>query len=224
MVLQPQAYDQFKKTFNFNDKVVMGRYPCDLDAYFYHPVRQKKDGYNLIFPNRLTENYNPIAAIEIFSKVFQRYPTVRLRLNAVGELRKQVEKRIDELDLRKAVVFLDNIKKWGDLSDIYADSDIMIFPAKFSTGNYTIIECMVSGMVCLISDGVTYLKGNDVKGAIEILPLEYDYWVERISWYIENPESFKRIATINRNEYAFRTMSQTAEFYAETINNDLIGA
>ena len=113
-----------------------GRYPTDIDNYFSHPIRQKKDAYTLIYPNRMTAIYNPIGAVEIFAEVLKRYPKTKLKMNASGELRTKVEQRITELGISQSMEFLDHIKTWDELGAIYASCDIMYLPAKFSNGNY----------------------------------------------------------------------------------------
>jgi glycosyltransferase involved in cell wall biosynthesis len=54
--------------------------------------------------------------------------------------------RINELHIKDHVCFLDQVNSWEEMHLIYKESDIMIFPALFSNGNYTILEAMASGM------------------------------------------------------------------------------
>lgn len=219
MTTQNLAIAQFRDVFHFGAKVIPGWYPSDIDRYFFHPMRGKKDSYILIFPNRLTDNYNPLAAVEIFEKVLRRYPRTKLRFNAAGDLRAQVEDRVNELGISHSVEFLDHIRCWDELGDVYASSDIMILPAKFSTGNYTITECMVSGMACLVSTNVKSLVTDRIaeKSSGQVLSLDLDLWAEKICWYIEHPDEFARIAVINRNLRSSATMENTAKFYYEKL-------
>ena len=214
---------QFRDTFRFGDKVVAGRYPTDIGRYFTHPVRVKKDAYTLIFPNRMTNIYNPIGAIDIFYEVLKRHPKTLLKMNASGELRTKVEQHINELGLQDSVEFLDNIKTWDELSDVYAACDIMYLPAKFSNGNYTISECAASGMGCVISDRILGHSMNDMKkaGTGFILPLDNKLFVDKICWYIEHPEVLEIEAKINRDTLKYLTHEETAKFYFDLFK-DLI--
>jgi hypothetical protein len=74
MVVSEDIVPQFRDTFRFGEKVIVGRYPSDIDRYFLHAPRRKKEAYTLIYPNRLTDIYNPIGAVEIFAKVLKCYP------------------------------------------------------------------------------------------------------------------------------------------------------
>lgn len=223
VVVSDDIVPQFRDTFHFGSKVVVGRYPSDIDQYYKHPIRNRKDSYTLIFANRMTEIYNPVGAIDIFAEVLKRYPKTRLKINASGEMRQDVELRIRHYGIEKSVEFLDNIKTWDDLSAVYAASDIMYLPAKFSNGNYTIGECRVSGMGVIISDKVLGFSAMDMKSAGTgfIVPLDNQKFVEKICWYIEHPEAFTSEVKINREQLRYLTHEETAKAYNKLFNSML---
>jgi glycosyltransferase involved in cell wall biosynthesis len=165
--------------------------------------------------------YNPIGAVEIFAEVLRRYPKTRLKMNAAGDLRAQVKKRIEELGIESSVEFLDNIKTWEELSSVYASCDIMFLPAKFSNGNYTIVECRASGMGCIISDKVLGVYGSQIiaAGAGFVLPLDKQLFVDKICWYIQNPEVFEKEALVNREQLRYLTHEETARMYAALLKD-----
>lgn len=216
MVTSEDIVPQFRDTFGFGGKVVAGRYPSDIDKYYGTPARVRKDAYTIIYPNRMIDIYNPMGAVNIFAKVLKRYPRTIMRMNATGELRPQVEARIRELGISSNVVFLDSLKAWDDLVAVYATSDIMMLPAKFSNGNFTIEECAISGLACIIS--------NKVKGACAMLPrkedvldLSEDLFVERICYYIEHPEEISRNVEFCRERLRPVTLAGTAKLYKDII-------
>ena len=211
----PDIVPQFRDTFHFGDKVVGGQYPSDFDKYFKHDPRAKKDFYTLIYANRMTDIYDPLMAIDIFAGVLRRHPKTQLKMNASGELRPQVEARIRELGIGDSVEFLDNIKHWDDLDEVYQACDIMYLPAKFSNGNYTIGEAMCSGMAIVVSDKILgdSCAALKEKGCGFILPHAIDPFVEKICWIIEHPEYFDRITHVNRRLMYPRTMEATASMY-----------
>lgn len=219
MTTDKDIVPQFRDTLRFGDRVVAGRYPTDMDRYFNHPVRTRKDSYTLIYANRMTELYNPIGAVEIFAEVVKRYPKTRLKMNASGELRPAVESKLKELGVANSVEFLDGIKTWDDLSEVYASCDIMYLPAKFSNGNYTITECRVSGMGCVISDKIlgTAAKAMQEAKAGFVVPLDNNLFVDKICWYIEHPEAFRREAIANRNQLHCLTHDETAKLYYKLL-------
>lgn len=211
--------DQFKNTFKFGERVVAGRYASNIDSYFNHPMRTAKASYNIIFPNRLVEYYNPIGALEVFYEL-NKYsePKHKLYMNAMGEQRQLCEEKIIELGLDESVSFLDDISSWDDLAEIYKNMDIMFLPAKFSNGNFTIMEAMASGMGIIISDkilGVGNLIENGHNGFR--CKCEKDDFINAFRNYIKKTELFKQHAKINRSIVEPLGILGTAQFMATLI-------
>lgn len=215
MVSADDIRDQFKNEFRFGDKVVVGRYPSDLDSYFEHKPRVAKSGYTYIFPNRLIDIYNPLGAIEIFALIYKRYPSSKLLMNAVGPLRDECELFVRSMQMAESVEFLDDIASWDTLGSIYERSDIMIFPAKFSNGNYTILEAMASGMGIVISDrilGVGNYISDNVNG-FRCAP-DAESFLERVQKYIDDPRLFQEHAEENRRMVYPLSIGGTADDFS----------
>ena len=217
----PDFVSQFRDEFHFGDKVAAGRYPCDCDKYFKHRQRLKKEAYTLIYANRMVDIYDPLMAIDIFVGVLKRHPKTKLKINASGVLRPQVEAAIDRYGIRTSVEFLDHIQHWDDLDQIYQACDIMYLPAKFSNGNYTLVEAMCSGMGIVISDKVRGVRARILKERETgfVVPHEVQPFVEKICWIIEHPEFFDRVTSINRETTKPLTMEVTASLYNRLIGN-----
>lgn len=219
MVSADDAVMQFRDEFGFGDKVVAGRYAADLDAYFEHRLREAKPAYTYLFANRMTEIYNPIGAIEIFAAVLAKHPGSRLVMNAAGELGEQCRARIAELGIDDAIEFLTNIKSWNELNTVYARCDILILPASFSNGNFTILEAMASGMGVVVSDRVLGIGKmvEDEKNGFNCEPTK-EAFLNRIERYIQQPELFKAHAGINRPLVEPLSARGTARFFANILH------
>lgn len=222
MVSADDAVVQFRDEFGFGDKVVAGRYAADLDAYFDHPLREAQSAYTYLFANRMTKIYNPIGAIEIFAAVLAKYPGSRLAMNAAGELGELCRARIAELGISGAVEFLTNLKSWSELHKIYARCDILILPANFSNGNFTILEAMASGMGVVVSDRVLGIGKmvEDGKNGFNCEPTT-ETFLNRIERYIQQPELFRVHAEINRPLIEPLSAHGTAKFLAEILHERL---
>lgn len=218
LVTAEDSIQQFND-FGFN-KVSYCPYATDLTDYFKHPIREKKSGYTYLFPNRLVPLYNPLMAIDIFYEIYKLYPTSILKLNAQGELFEKCVERINELFIKDSVVFLNQINKWDEMHLVYKESDILIFPALFSNGNFTIIEAMASGMGLVISNKILGL-GSEVRNSYNGFNCEpeIDIFVENIQQYINKPELFNEHSLINRNIAYKYSAEGVAEFFNEIINN-----
>lgn len=222
MVSADDAVAQFRDEFGFGNKVVAGRYAADLDAYFEHPLRVAKPAYTYLFANRMTEIYNPIGAIEIFAAVRSKYPGSRLVMNAAGELGEQCRARIAELGIGDAVEFLTNLKSWSELHKVYARCDILILPANFSNGNFTILEAMASGMGVVVSDRVLGIGKmvEDEKNGFNCEATTEEF-LNRIERYIQNPELFRVHAEINRPMVEPLSVQGTAKFFTKILHDRL---
>lgn len=220
IVTADDAMAQFRDEFGFGDKVVAGRYASDLDDYLVHPLRQAKPAYTYLFANRLTEIYNPIGAIEIFAKVVSAHPGSRLLMNAAGELGAKCRSRIAELAIDSSVEFLIELKSWSDLNQVYARSDILLLPAHFSNGNFTILEAMASGMGIVVSDqvlGIGKMVQNDING-FNVEP-NVDAFVACIDQYISRPDLFSVHAAANRPLVAKLGPAGTAQLFHEILSD-----
>lgn len=222
MVSAEDAVAQFRDEYGFGDNVVAGRYAADLDPYFDHPLRETKLAYTYLFANRMTEIYNPIGAIKIFAAVWAKYPGSRLVMNADGELHRQCRAKIAELEIGDAVEFLTNLKSWNELHEVYARCDILILPANFSNGNFTILEGMASGMGLVVSNRVLGIGKmvEDEKNGFNCEPTT-EAFLNRIERYIQQPELFRVHAEINRPLVEPLSAQGTAKFFAKILQQRL---
>ena len=218
LVSAEDVVPQFRDHLRFGDKVVACRYAADLDNYFSHSLRVAKPAYTFLLANRMTEIYNPIAGLFIFAEIFKRYPGSRLLVNASGELGAACRSKVYELGLTEAVEFLDSILSWECLHEVYARSDILLLPAHFSNGNFTILEAMASGMGVVISNQV-FGVGNLIEDGVNGFRCEPTVaaFVESIERFIAEPKLFVNHASINRPLVRPLSIEGTARFFAEMI-------
>jgi glycosyltransferase involved in cell wall biosynthesis len=222
MTSADDAVAQFRDEFGFGDKVVAGRYAADLDTYFNHPRREAKPAYTYLFANRMTEIYNPIGAIEIFASVLEKCPGSRLVMNAAGELGERCRARIAELGIGDSVEILTDLKSWSELHKVYARCDILLLPANFSNGNFTILEAMASGMGVVVSDRVLGIGKmvEDGKNGFNCEPTT-EAFLDRIERYIRQPELFRMHAEINRPLVEPLSARGTAKLFSEILHERL---
>jgi len=221
LVTAEDIEEQFKHEFKFGERVSVCPYAADLDSYFYHTARIKKpnNNYVYLFANRLTNIYNPIDAIKIFKFIFQDYPESKLLMNASGELRIECESLIRELSIENSIEFLDNIPNWETLNEVYQRADVLLFPAKFSNGNFTILEAMASGLGIIISTnvlGIGKLIKDGKNGFVcDGNLIGYFYAIKQ---FIEKPELFNEHMEINRSLVKQFTPDAVAQRFYDILN------
>jgi glycosyltransferase involved in cell wall biosynthesis len=208
--------EQFTNDFKFGNKVITTRYASDLDSHLRHSSRRPKEGYTYLVANRLIDIYNPLLAIDIFSEIQKKYPKSKLLMNNQGELKEQCLKRIHQYKIETKVEFLSDIEAWDDLPKVYEKSDILIFPAIFSNGNFSINEAMASGMGIVIS---TKINGHTDtlthnKNCFIIEPNKKEF-VDAIEKYIHQPELLRNHSEINKVLMEPLSIEGTAKFFYE---------
>lgn len=214
------ATKQFKSAFGFKDKVITSRYASDLDSHLKHPLRVPKDGYTYLFANRLIDIYDPILAIDIFHEIFNESPSSLLLMNNQGVLKKDCLMKIKEYNLCDNVLFLSEIKSWDDLHLVYQKSDILLLPANFSNGNFSINEAMASGMGIVVSTMVNGHKDmlKHEENCFITSPNKADF-ISEIKKYIDNPSLFQTHGIMNKKLSSPLSVKGTAEFISAQLKS-----
>lgn len=213
------AYKQFKEDFKFRNKCVKLRYASDIDEYLKHDVRIKEvnEKIKLFFPNRLIDIYNPLCLLESYAEMEKNY-NIELLMNGQGELRNKCEQFIKSKNIKNAS-FIDDVKSWNSLNKVYKNSDILVFPAKYSNGNFTINECMASGMGLVVSNKV---KGHskDLTNDINcfITEPEVEEVIANVEKYLKNPKLIKKHGEINKSKSVYLSIKNTADEYINEFN------
>ena len=222
MTTAKEATEQYRDVFSFGHRVRTAQYPSDIDEHLKHPLREKKkNGYVFLFANRLVEIYDPLLAIDIFDVVQKRHPQSTLRMNASGNLRQVCEAKIQEKGLLKQITFLDNIQSWNNLHQIYRTSDILLLPANFSAGNFTIVESMASGMGIIISNRIIGIGASDIvnnKNGFLCNPNREEF-VAAIENYFHDETLLQKHGQINKTISEKYSMAATAAMWYDILSS-----
>ncbi len=214
------ATKQFIEEIGFpENKVDTLIYPQDIEEYFNHPLREKKKGdrFRILFANRLIDRYQPLFTLEVFERVQSEYPNVELAMNNDGPLKDACIGYIERKGL-KNVRFLDSIDSWNNMHLIYKDSDILILPATYSNGNFTIIEARSSGMGIVISNKINHIEKHSVNGQnCFICDLSIEDFASAVLTYIRNPEILIPHGLLSREKVESGRNKFTAEMYYEVF-------
>ena len=135
---------------------------------------------------------------------------------------KNVKHLIRKLGLQNKVNFLDNIKAWDDLPKIYEQCDILVLPAKFSNGNFTILEAMASGMGIVISDqvlGIGKMINDGVNGFVAA-PTVSDF-ADKICNFYKDEKLFEKFGEYNKEIVKPYGMDGTAKFFHNIVQAKL---
>lgn len=132
----------------------------DLNAFAYGKEKRKKirDEFSLgerhVYGN--VANYIPVKnhdfLLRIFKEIVQLDPKAVLLCVGEGELRQEIEQKIQNLHLNGHVI-LTGLR--NDVKDILSSLDVLLFPSIFEGLPLTLIEAQAAGLPMLISDVIT---------------------------------------------------------------------
>lgn len=140
------------KKFRWNPKV-SEEYREQLDL---------KDKFVLGHVGRFAPQKNHDFLIDIFYEVQKKYENSVLLLVGDGELRENIEKKVQDLGIADKVVFL-GVR--DDVEQLMQAMDVFVFPSLHEGVPLTMVEAQSAGIPCFISDGVPSecMKTNIVK-------------------------------------------------------------
>lgn len=118
-------------------------------------VRKREEaGDRLVIGNvgRFSQQKNQTFLVEIFAKIKEMHPNSVLWLVGDGELRDEIEAKIESLKLWDSVVLFGMVKNAGEL---YQAMDVMVMPSLFEGLPMVGVEAQASGLPCVFADTIT---------------------------------------------------------------------
>lgn len=100
---------------------------------------------------RFSHQKNHEFLIDIFCQVKLQYPSSKLLLvgDDRGELADRIKRKVAELNLKDAIIFLG---LHSDIADLMQAMDVFVFPSKYEGFGIAVIEAQAAGLPCVISD------------------------------------------------------------------------
>lgn len=98
---------------------------------------------NLVYLGRLEERNGPDVAIEAFSRIAPRLPTLRLLMAGDGPLREELQRRVPP-HLRERVEFLGAV--YDERPEILASSSVFLLPARAVGFSIMVLEAFAAGL------------------------------------------------------------------------------
>lgn len=126
---------------------------------------------------RLHEAKNHIFLLHVFAMLIKEIPNSMLLLVGDGELLSEIEKQIEQLNLKSYVKMLG---ARTDIPDILNAADVFLFPSKWEGLPVTVVEAQASGLPCFVSDKIT--KEVAISELVKFLPIYKgtQVWIDAI--------------------------------------------
>ncbi len=132
----------------------------DSDKYTFDPVvrEQVRSDYNIGESlaigtvGRIEEQKNPYGVLQIFGEIKRGIPSVKLLWAGDGPLRQDIQKKINEMNLKEDVFLLGRIP---DVNRVLQAMDVFILPSFYEGLSVAAIEAQASGLPCYFSDKIS---------------------------------------------------------------------
>lgn len=158
----------------------------DVSAYQFHPEKRARVRSALRIPEenlvlghvgRFSPPKNHLFLLDVFSSVHSQNSETTLLLVGDGELRPQIEQKIQDLGLGGSVI-LTGVR--SDVPDLLQAMDLFVFPSLYEGLPVTLVEAQASGLPCMIS---SQIPGDcDLTALIHRISLKDDVtvWADKI--------------------------------------------
>ena len=166
------------------DKICILNNAINIEEFSYKPTvrdeyRKKlslEDSFVIGWVGMMRYPKNPEMVIEVFNGACKAVSNAKLLLIGDGELREDVEKRVNDLGLSDKVLFLGNR---NDVSALMQAMDVFILPSRFEGLPISLIEAQTAGLKCLTSEFVT--KEAKITSNLKFMPYDNEVWVSKIT-------------------------------------------
>lgn len=162
---------------------------------------------------RFNPQKNHTFIIDIFKKIHQKHKDSILLLVGDGELRSNIEKKVQALSLTGNVIFL-GVR--SDIPQLMQAMDVFLFPSLYEGLGIVLIEAQTSGMKCFTSQGVVP-KDVNVTGLVQFIHLDEpaENWAERII-VSKDYNRVNQLALLKKAGYDVLDLSQKIQRWYET--------
>ncbi|MFP4458675.1 MAG: glycosyltransferase [Candidatus Zixiibacteriota bacterium] len=191
------------------DKKVMTVFDHGIDAELFRkkPLTDeaakfivKKDGIDLLFTGRLSRDKNLDFLLDVYKRIIDNYrPDINLLFVGDGPYLEEFEEKARHFDRVKCTGGLNREM----LPELYANSDIFVFPSNTDTFGMVVLEAQACETPVIVSDigGPQRIAHHQKTGLIAKAD-DIDDWYEKIIKIIEmkenQPEEFETMKKLSR--------------------------
>lgn len=154
--------------------------------------------------------------IEVFKKIHDEHSNAVLMLIGDGNLREDIELKVNKLGLKDNVIFT-GVR--SDIPDLMQAMDVFVFPSLFEGLGIVTVEAQAAGLKCIVSDAIP--EEAYLTNLVEVLSLKspIEIWTEKILEYIDGYERTNTYQEIKRKGYDINdTVIWLQEFYLKERN------
>ncbi len=154
---------------------------------------------------RIAMQKNHAFAVDVFNELRKTTSDAILVVIGDGELRQELERKIDDLDLNGKVLLLGNR---SDVNELYSVLDVFLMPSLCEGLPFSAVEAQAAGLPCVYSTGVP--RETDVTGTGRFLSLDegLDSWVNAIREAYRSGRSIEAPSMLENKGYSIKASAQ----------------
>ena len=199
--------------FVMNNAIDAGKFV--FDSHARDKIRDElnlKDKFVVGHIARFTYQKNHVFLIDIFHEIIKQKPNAILLLVGDGDLKDEIIKKVERLNLQHAVLFT-GVR--NDIPQLLSAMDIFLFPSRYEGLGIVLIEAQTSGLKSFTSANVVPLEAK-VTDLLHFVPLSEGAkaWSDQICAMGASYERCNRYDEIKENGYDILTnITWLEQFY-----------
>ena len=160
---------------------------------------------------RFVAQKNHTFLIDVFKEFTKIVPNTKLILIGNGETKQEIVKKVEKLQLKKNIIFLENINNVNEYMQAF---DLFLFPSLYEGLGIVLIEAQAAGLKCLASDTIpksAKICDNLIYVSLSIPPKQWaDIMKENINYKRLNMLDTVKSKNFDRNSI-IRSMEEVYE-------------
>ncbi|WP_100012070.1 glycosyltransferase family 1 protein [Lentibacillus sediminis] len=173
-VLQMEKYAYFPNVINY--EAFLKHRGAEVKKY----KMEKGMGNSMVIGHigRFIEAKNHLFLLDIFKRLLEKDPTIKLLLVGDGELKKYIEKRAKREGIYENITFA-GIR--DDIDTMLHSMDVFVFPSLYEGLGLVLLEAQASGVSCVVSEAIQH-EADVGLNLLWTLSLEEggEVWAEKI--------------------------------------------
>jgi glycosyltransferase involved in cell wall biosynthesis len=153
-----------------------------INASLFHYREKASRNFTLVWAGRVSHDKNIDVLLDIFLKVREQVPGLRLLMAGAGPDFDHFRALADTMD---GVTLLGHVPH-EKLPDVYNSGDLMVFPSTMDTFGMVVLEALACGLPALVTDigGPQEIVEHGVTG--QVLPAhDLEAWVAAVRSHVE---------------------------------------
>lgn len=209
--------------YHINTKIIIVN--NGVNTNFFIPAKNKKKEDYILYTGRLETRKGLIDLIESAKYVCQEYPDIKFVLTGKGTSKRYLERRINELGLKKNFYFAGFVNR-SKLLEYYQNATVYVLPSYYEGLPTSLLEAMSCGMPSIATDveGSSELLKHGENGLL-VPPRDPKRLAEAITRLLDDEELRKRLGGNARkhivNNYDWEIITDKMEKVYTSLIEDL---